>query len=136
MSTDASTLDKLRKQRSKDWKKLVEAWKTDGLQVDTDLTSFDANRKVVDTKDALVYSQREKEWAHVDAKTGKVIASPLATLISVAVQEQGLPSKLYIAYRGRILLMPPSGTGESAPVFDTCYRAGTASVGTAVHPSV
>jgi hypothetical protein len=97
------TLEELQKKRGDDWRTLL---KKQGKLQKLDAKVFDGDETSVD---AFMCSQNELEWAqYLEEK--QVLVRPIADLLDVAIQQQGLPAKLSIAYRGRFVVVQKDDT--------------------------
>jgi hypothetical protein len=121
----------LRADRSRDWQDLIGTWSEKLLQGPETATVFDLNGEPVPTDKAMMCSQREAEWADFKTPPGEILVAPLAQLRNVAIQQQGMPSKLYVGYKGRVVFVP---RGEVVRLsLYTRYGAGVAVIGSTVH---
>jgi hypothetical protein len=98
-----ATWEDLDEQRCKDWRALLA--KQGKLQRLGAIVFNGQGKREEDTNAAFMCSKRELQWAKYKEKEGTLIF-PIAELLGVAIQQQGLPSKLSIPYRGRFVVGP------------------------------
>jgi hypothetical protein len=122
-------LEALRRQRTNDWQELTEDWQKKGLQVPRfRLSTFKQNGEKVPVGNAVVCAQREARWVDLASQPDEILVSPVASLFSDAIEQQGLPSKLYVTYLARVFFVPSGPNSWSRYTF---FGAGTARIGSA-----